>query len=162
MIDKLYLQALDKAYLELQTQLSDKNALSNEFECFYAICTMLHWALDCVERIWVDDKQKYIEFRFANNQIKHNTKIISLQRIGGGLAFPPQGIPFGVINDDKSVTPLLCFPAMEYKWSNVDESLLSEFAKKQLPEYRTKIMEKSIMDTLTALYQDIKASAMIS
>ena len=46
MIDELYLQALDKAYLELKTQLSNKNAFSNEFECFYTICTMLHWSLD--------------------------------------------------------------------------------------------------------------------
>ena len=157
MIDELYLQALDKAYLELKTQLSNKNAFSNEFECFYAICTMLHWSLDCIERIWANDKQKYKEFRFANNQLKHNVNIVSLQRVGGGLAIPPQGIPFGVINADNNVTPMLCFPQMEYKWSDINDSVITDrFAKMQLPEYRTKLVEKSVVDTLTALYQDIK------
>lgn len=76
---------------------------------------MLHWLLDVVERLY-DDKSKYCEFRFANNQLKHNHNIIELHSVEGGLYFPEDGIAFGIINDGGTTESNFAFPAYELVW----------------------------------------------
>lgn len=68
-MNDIYIGALTTAYTALKKQVEAQDYEANYKECFYAIGTMLHWLLDVVERLY-DDKSKYCEFRFVNNQLK--------------------------------------------------------------------------------------------
>lgn len=126
---------------------------------------MLHWLLDVVERLY-DDKSKYCEFRFVNNQLKHNHNIIVLHALEGGLFFPEEGIPFGITNDDGTIEPNFAFPAFELVWKKIFPAEIEQRYKdnndpknvkyiKQYMAYQTKLENKNIFETFTAAYEDI-------
>lgn len=159
-MDRIYINALTKSYSALKEQFEKGDYEENYENCFYAIGTMLHWLLDIVERLW-DDKSKYSEFRFINNQLKHNPKIIELHAITGGLVFPEEGIAFGIINDDGEVVPEFVFPEYELIWKKIyDADLDSRYKtdnnfKNQYKAYQQKLQNKNIFETLTSAYEAI-------
>lgn len=153
-IDKIYISALTTAYSYLKEQYAKDDFEKNYADCFYAIGTMLHWLLDVVERLY-DDKSKYCEFRFVNNQLKHNPNIIELHSVEGGLRFPEDGIPFGLINDDGTIESSFAFPAYELVWKEISATDIKDKYKKQFVAYQTKLQNKNIIDTFSIVYEDI-------
>lgn len=159
-MNDVYISALTTAYASLKKQIEVQDYEANYADCFYAIGTMLHWLLDVVERLY-DDKSKYCEFRFINNQLKHNHNIIELHSVDGGLFFPEDGIPFGIINDDGMVESTFAFPAYELIWkefslTEIDERYNNDTnSKNQYIAYQKKLENKNILDTFTAAYEDI-------
>ena len=159
-MDNIYISALTKAYFALREQLKKGDYEKNYTECYYAIGTMLHWLLDVVERLY-NDKSKCCEFRFINNQLKHNASIIELHSISGGLCFVKEGFPFGVIETDGEIASTFVFPEYELVWKEINIADLdkrytieSKYIN-QINAYQNNLQNKNILESFTAVYESI-------
>ena len=159
-MDNIHIFALTKAYWALREQLEKGDYEKNYTHCYYAIGTMLHWLLDVVERLY-NDKSKYCEFRFINNQLKHNTSIVELHSISGGLYFVDEGFPFGVIDADEKTESSFVFPEYELVWKKIIVADLdkryttkSEYIN-QVNAYQNNLQNKNILESFTTVYESI-------
>lgn len=140
-----------KSYDDFDKYTKSTDVMSDDFEFNRLLRHLLQDAMDLIERLPKNKREKFNAYRFANNQLKHNHLIIKVHTIDGGLAFSEDGIPLGEIKDDGMIESLFCFPQMSYIWRNIEQNEVER--KKYIEMYKSKLEGKPITETVDLLYK---------
>ena len=136
--------SLNKSFEELciaiRASSKNKKIVDLQNEAHFRLGTCVHWLINIWERIEkdtsikIDDKHKplFSAFRYANNKLKHNETLMTLQSLSGGISFP--------------ISFPLKIRTITYRWVKMESD--EKGHENQLKNYQKRLQDVEVINSI--------------